>query len=159
MAAEKNEKLSASLEDYLEAIYNLCIDGNIARSKNIAQNLHVSRASVTGALRILAEKQLVNYKPYGYITLTEKGCIEAQRVARKHTIIEKFFVDVLGVENEIAQSAACQAEHAFGTQIIEKLLCFIEFVNDYNKNGYDLQDEFRKFCKLHGTITAGDMVL
>ena len=156
MATAKTEKLSASLEDYLEAIYNLSVDGSVARSKNIAQTLEVSQASVTGALRILAEKQLVNYKPYGYITLTKQGCIEAQRVVRKHNIIEKFFVDVLGVEHTVAQKAACEAEHAFGPQIVEKLLCFIEFVNSYNKNGYDLHDEFRSFFRKHGSIAAGD---
>ena len=44
----KKGKLSSSLEDYLEAIYNLAGDNNITRSKDIAQNLGVSRASVSG---------------------------------------------------------------------------------------------------------------
>ena len=72
MAAE-NANLSSSLEDYLEAIFNLLKESNIARSKDIAESLGVSRASVTGALRVLKEKGLANYKPYDYITLTETG--------------------------------------------------------------------------------------
>ena len=70
-AAVRN--LSSSLEDYLEAIFNLTARNDVARSKDIADSLNVAKSSVTGALRTLAEKQLVNYKPYGYVTLTPPG--------------------------------------------------------------------------------------
>ncbi len=56
MAVNK-ENLSASLEDYLEAIYNLSGDSNITRSRDIAEQLGVSRASVTGALRASERKE------------------------------------------------------------------------------------------------------
>ena len=49
MASAKNNKLSASLEDYLEAIFNLAGESNVARSKDIAKLLGVSKSSVTGA--------------------------------------------------------------------------------------------------------------
>lgn len=77
--AAKGNKLSASLEDYLEAIFNLAGESNVARSKDIAQSLGVSKASVTGALRVLKEKELANYKPYDFVTLTEVG----KRMQRK----------------------------------------------------------------------------
>ena len=73
MAASKNDKLSASLEDYLEAIYNLAAEFNVVRSKNIAELLGVSKSSVTGAMRVLKKRGLANYKPYDCITLTESG--------------------------------------------------------------------------------------
>ncbi|MFA6176565.1 MAG: metal-dependent transcriptional regulator, partial [Phycisphaerae bacterium] len=60
------KKLSASSEDYLEAIYNLVSLHKVARSKDIAESLGVSRASVTGAIKLLSDKGLVDYKPYGY---------------------------------------------------------------------------------------------
>ena len=145
MQASTQRKLSASLEDYLEAILNLSAHDKVARSKNIAEALDVSRSSVTGALRTLAEKELVNYKPYGFITLTDRGRAAAQKVARKHNIIKSFFVNVLGVEQDIAGKAACKAEHALGPQIVARLLNFIEFVTQSNKNGYDLANKFRKF--------------
>jgi DtxR family Mn-dependent transcriptional regulator len=68
-----NNDLSASLEDYLEAIYNLAEAKKVARSRDIAEALGVSRASVTGALRALKEKGLIEHEPYGYVTLTEAG--------------------------------------------------------------------------------------
>lgn len=140
-------KLSASLEDYLEAIYNLARDNKFTRSRDIAEQLGVSRASVTGALRALKEKNLVNYKPYNYISLTESGKTAAAEIANKHEILTSFFIDVLGEDSAIAQPAACKAEHALGTEIISRLLSFIEFVNYNNENGRDLVEEFRKFCK------------
>ena len=142
----KKENLSASLEDYLEAIYNLAGDSNITRSRDIAEELGVSRASVTGALRALKEKSLVNYQPYNYISLTESGQEAAAEIANKHEILKSFFIDILDVNNETAQQAACKAEHALGSEIISKLLSFIEFVGQNSKNGHNLMTEFKKFC-------------
>ena len=144
MATTKSIKLSASLEDYLEAIFNLANESNIARSKDIAKTLGVSGASVTGALRILKKMGLANYKPYDYITLTKNGRTAAAEIARKHDILKSFFINVLGVESEAAQQAACKAEHTLGAGIISRLLCFIKFVEQFG--GEDLTDEFRKFC-------------
>lgn len=146
----KNKQLSASLEDYLEAIYNLSRQAKVARSKDIADNLSVSRASVTGALKLLQNKDLINYQPYGYITLTDKGLRQAQAVVRKHAIIESFFVNVLGVEKQIAEQAACKAEHALGAEVVAKLLKFTEFSENYGKKGANLTSEFHKFCHFKG---------
>lgn len=147
MVAAKNNKLSASLEDYLEAIFNIAGTSKIARSKDISELLGVSKSSVTGALRLLKKKGFVNYKPYDYVTLTEDGQTAAAEVVRKHNILKSFFVNVLGVEPDEAQKAACKAEHALGLKIISKLLSYIAFVNESNKNGYNLAEQFREFCK------------
>ncbi len=71
--------LSASLEDYIEAIYHIVEEKLVARSKDIATRLDVSRASVTEALRALAKKELINYAPYEAITMTEQG----RKIARR----------------------------------------------------------------------------
>jgi DtxR family Mn-dependent transcriptional regulator len=152
--AANNSNLSSSLEDYLEAIFNISEEFNIARSKDIAKSLGVSRASVTGALRVLKEKGLANYKPYDYVTLTETGQATAAEIAKKHKILKSFFTDVLGIEPNTAHEAACKAEHALGPGIISKLLCFIEFVSHSSNNGYDLADQFQKFCKKQAPKSA-----
>lgn len=147
MRVEKGANLSASLEDYLEAIFDLAGDSNVARSKDIARALGVAKPSVTGALKLLAEKGLVNYRPYGYVTLTESGTAVAATVARKHNIIKSFFVEVLGIDSTLAQNAACKAEHALGPQIVSKLLYFIEFVTRNDKKGSNLANGFKQFCR------------
>lgn len=146
MAIRKKTELSASLEDYLEAIFNLARDSGTARSKDIADALGVSRASVTGALRVLKKKGLANYKPYDYVTLTQAGEDAAAEIARKHDILKSFFVNVLGVEKDIAQRAACRAEHTLGPEVITRLLRFIEFVTQTGRDGSNLTDRFREFC-------------
>lgn len=148
MAVKK--KLSASSEDYLEAIYNLICQHKVARSKDIAESLGVSRASVTGALKSLNSKGLVDYKPYGFIGLTEKGFQQAESVVRRHNIIESFFVNVLGVEQKVAQQAACKAEHALGPDVVSRLLSFTEFSTNYGKKGADITAEFNKYCRSKG---------
>lgn len=138
-------QLSASLEDYLEAIFNLATDTDGARSKDIADALGVARSSVTGALRVLRERGLANYRPYGCITLTESGRVTAAEVVRKHDILCSFFTDVLGVDHDHAQQAACKAEHALGPEIIARLLSFIEYVTESQRNGRDVAADFKRF--------------
>ena len=150
MSSEIDDNLSASLEDYLEAIYNLTLKKNIARSKDIAEMLNVTRSSVTGALRILSDKGLVNYKPYGLVTLTERGLSQATTIAKKHEIISLFFVDILGVDQSVASVAACKSEHALGSQIVDRLLAFIKFITQNSKNGNDLVAQFKTYWQQEG---------
>jgi DtxR family Mn-dependent transcriptional regulator len=149
MANLNDKKLSSSLEDYIEAIFNLAAgkDGRAARSSDIAQNLGVSKASVTGALRVLKDRGLVNYKPYGEVTLTASGVCVAAGVAQKHKILKSFFMGVLGVDAETAQKAACRSEHALGNELIARLLCFIEFVNKSAGDCGGVVDEFKVYCR------------
>ncbi len=148
LAAVKNKDLSASLEDYLEAIFNLSKDSSVARSRDIAKALGVSRASVTSALRALKQKRLVNYKPYDYVTLTDGGRCAAAKVVQKHKILKSFFEDVLGIETDVAQQAACKAEHNLGAKVIARLLHFIEFVTENSEDSRNFASEFKKFCKI-----------
>lgn len=145
MAMRTNEKLSASLEDYLEAIYHLSAGQDVARSKDIADSMGVSRASVTGALRALSEKGLIHYKPYGYTTLTEKGHEAAGRVARRHEVLGLFFETVLGVDAATAQSAACRTEHTLGPEITVRLMAFVEFLSQTQDDGRDIIQQFQSY--------------
>ncbi|MGA2323991.1 MAG: metal-dependent transcriptional regulator [Sedimentisphaerales bacterium] len=125
-AAVKNNGLSASQEDYLEAILNVADASGVARSTDIAVSLGVAKPSVTGALKLLAKRGLVNYKPYGCVTFTQKGVSQAGRVAQRHEIIKSFFVDVLNVDAAVAQKAACKAEHLLGPVIISRMRDFTD---------------------------------
>jgi DtxR family Mn-dependent transcriptional regulator len=152
MTAGKMQKLSASLEDYLEAIFNLADDTGGVRSKDIAETLGVARSSVTGALQLLRQRGLARYEPYGCVTLTRRGQAAAREVVQKHDILKSFFVDVLGIEKEAAQRAACRAEHALGPEINGRLLHFMEYVASTRQDGRDMVGEFRLF---HGARATG----
>ncbi|MGA2679773.1 MAG: metal-dependent transcriptional regulator [Sedimentisphaerales bacterium] len=135
MCARENINLSASLEDYLEAILNVADRTGVARSKDISASLDVAKPSVTGALKLLAKRGFVNYKPYDCVTLTQKGVLQAGRVAQRHEIIKTFFVDVLGVDPAVAQKAACKAEHLLGPVIISRMRDFTNLTKKKARHG------------------------
>lgn len=143
-----NEKdaLSASLEDYIETIYHIIQEKLVARSKEIAASMNVSRASVTEALRALSKKGLINYAPYEAITLTEKGKIVAEDVIFRHESLKRFFVEVLAIDPQVSEEAACRIEHAAPAEVIERMVNFIEFMQVCPRGGKDLIKGFADFC-------------
>lgn len=147
MSSDSPDNLSASLEDYLEAIYDLSGDETTARSKDIAQRLGVSRASVTGALRMLSAKGLVHYQPYGCITLTDSGRQLAARIARRHAILNQFFSDVLGVDPQLAHEAACRAEHSLCPEITPRLRAFLDFISQPQGHEHSIVRQFQQHWK------------
>ena len=147
MTAKKNNSLSASLEDYLEAILNVADKDGMARSKDIAAVLDVARPSVTGALKLLAKKGLVNYQPYGYVTLTQTGNVQAAKVAKKHDIIKSFFMDILGVDAPVAHKAACKAEHLLGPTIVSRMRDFNGFAKKQVCRDENFMVVIKRFAK------------
>lgn len=120
--------LSSSLEDYLEAIYNIIKEKRAVRAKDIAARLKVSNASVTGALRTLSKRNFLNYAPYDVITLTQEGEKVAREIVRKHEVLRDFMVKVLLVDYALADEAACRLEHGIPKDIVDRLITFIEFM-------------------------------
>ena len=142
-------RLTASQEDYLEAIYNIVDDKTAARAKDIAEYLAVRASSVTGALRTLRAMGLVNYAPYDLITLTEKGALAAEEIVRRHKALENFLVNVLGVDEREADEAACKMEHSVPKAIVERLVKYAEYVERCPKGGISWESGFGYYCK-HG---------
>ena len=122
--------LTSSMEDYMEAILALSAEGGVARARDIAAALGVSRPSVTGALRHLAEHGLVNYRPYELITLTPKGAEAARRVSRRHEVLSRFFRGALGVAEETAERDACRIEHGLSRETVDRVVAFMEFLEE-----------------------------
>ena len=132
--------LSASLEDYLEAIYHIVQKKQAARAKDIVQRLRVKNSSVTGAMRALADKGLINYAPHDVITLTAEGRRVSEGVVRRHEALRDFFVKILSLEMELADTAACSMEHALPAKILVRLIRFVKFV----ESRADFLDEFHR---------------
>lgn len=122
--ATKTQKLSASLEDYLEVIYHIAREKGAARARDIGSRLSVAPPSVTAALKLLAEKELINYVPYDVITLTASGHQVVADVIHRHEALRDFLINVLDVSPDLAEPAACKMEHAVPTDIIERLIDF-----------------------------------
>ena len=118
--------LSASLEDYLEAILVLAEGRGHAHVKGIAERLGVTMPSVTEALHNLAERKLVNHQSYGTVTLTPKGMKVAERVRKRHRVFKTFFEQILGVKPAVAAENACRLEHAVDQTVLDRLASYLE---------------------------------
>jgi len=146
-------QLSASLEDYIEAIYHIVTEKQVARGKDISTRLAVSGASVTEALRALAKKGLINYAPYEVITMTKDGREAAEDVIRRHNALKQFFTDVLAIEETLAEQGACRIEHTAPQKIISRMVDFIKFLEVCPRGGKDLISGFANFCQEGRTST------
>jgi len=142
----KDTLLSESLEDYLEVILELEKANKVARAKDIAEKMGVQRGSVTGALKSLEEKNLVNYEPYSFITLTQKGARIARKIKARHMVIKDFLERVLQVDPEIAETTACRMEHAIDDLSLDRLVCFIDYIYACPRTGEDWIQSFIEHC-------------
>ena len=120
------EKLTFTMENYLEAIYELSIDGNGARVSDIAERLGVTKASTNSAMATLAEKGLIKNEKYKEIFLTPTGLEQARLTFSKHQVIKKFFIDVLNIDASTADTDACAIEHVISNTSIVAMKAFMK---------------------------------
>lgn len=119
-------ELSASLEDYLEAISNLIQEKSEAKASDIALKMNVTKASVTDALRSLSKKELIEYEPYKPIVLTVAGKLFANKIIERHDVLSVFFEEILGLEKAEAVDNACRIEHVISANALEKIKILIK---------------------------------
>jgi len=98
-------------------------------------------------LRALSKKGLINYSPYEAITLTPKGKEVAEDVIFRHDALKRFFIEVLTIEESIAEEGACKIEHAAPPEIIARMISFTEFMKVCPRGGDELIKGFADYCK------------
>ena len=122
--------ITSHLEDYLETILVISRERGEAHASVVAEKMGVTRASVTGALRALADRGFIEYKPYQPVVLTETGRKVAQDCADRHHFLHKFFRDQLGMDDGEAEVVACKVEHAANSTVLARLAEFSRFLSD-----------------------------
>ena len=123
----EDKQLSDHQEMYLKVIHGLIKEFKVARVKDIADRLGVTKSSVSGALKSLADKKLIDYDPYSYVTLTPKGESIASELLNKYRILTDFLVNVLSVPEDVAEENACRMEHVVDNFVMERLVQFLRF--------------------------------
>ncbi|MBQ6395733.1 MAG: metal-dependent transcriptional regulator [Atopobiaceae bacterium] len=121
--------LTMANEDYLEAIYRLVRenpDEEGMRSVDVAEQLGVSKASVSKALTTLKEAGFVEQTHYGRISLTESGAVYAADVWRCHRMLRAFLEADLGVDPDVADREACLMEHALSHDTMIRWISYLE---------------------------------
>ena len=122
----KTEFYTVSEENYLKAIYHLTASLETEVSTNsIAEMMETKASSVTDMLKKLSEKDLVNYKKYQGVSLTENGKLAAKMIVRKHRLWEVFLVEKLNFTWDEVHDIAEQLEHIKSEQLINRLDDFL----------------------------------
>lgn len=118
-------KLSQSLEDYLEMIHMLRMEGKVARVKDIADALSVKMPSVAKAIAELKKLGLVTQEPYAGVELTKEGEVMAASILNRHVLLKSFLMR-LGVSEEVADKDACCMEHILSAETLSKIEDFVK---------------------------------
>jgi len=127
---KRDDELTSNMEDYLEVILNLQQEQRVARVKDVAQRLNVKMPSVTGAMKGLAEKGLVNYERYSYLTLTAAGEKIAREIGERHKTFYSFLTEILKLDHNTAELDACRLEHATSRKTFLRIK---DFTDNYKK--------------------------
>ena len=121
------DRLDACKEGYVEAIYNLTRKHDYARVGDLATTLNVKAPSVTSMLQKLDEQKFVNYTRSTGVTLTQKGKLLAEILARRYRILKRFLI-MMGISEETAEKDASKMKHKIDSETIERLVGLVEFV-------------------------------
>ena len=107
-------------EDYLEAMLILDQKHGYVRSSDVAEQLSVTKPSVTNATRLLREGGFLTMDEEKLIHLTELGREVAESIYERHCILTEGLI-YLGVDPEMAEQDACRIEHDISRETFEKL--------------------------------------
>lgn len=117
-----NDKISENIEEYLEVLYRNGSNKEQVSTTTLSKKLGIAPGSVTQMLKKLETLGYIDYTPYRGASLTDEGMKIAQKITRKHRILEKFLRDVLKVKEENVHEQACEMEHSLSDEA-ERALC------------------------------------
>ncbi len=122
---------SNSSEDYMKSILILQKKRGTVRSVDVAEEMGVSRPSVSNAMKKLREEKLINFGEEGHISFTAEGKRFAEMVYEKHLLLSKLLT-IIGVNKDTADREACLMEHAISD---ETYRCLNRFIKAYGREG------------------------
>lgn len=128
---ELNEpnKLTSSMEDYLEMICRMLKYADVVRINELAEKLHVKPSSASKMVSNLKEAGYIEFEKYGYIEVTKEGAEMGEFLLRRHDIIHKFLCALNGTDNELDQVE--KIEHFLNKTTIKNLEIL---TNEFKKN-------------------------
>jgi DtxR family Mn-dependent transcriptional regulator len=113
--------LSQEAEEYIEIIYKLQKRKSSAKTKDLAESLHVVPGSITNTIEHLESHGLVRHEPYHGVKLTKEGERLALTIIRRHRLAERFLTDFLKADWSTVHTDACKLEHAMSKNVTDLL--------------------------------------
>ncbi len=146
--------LSLAEENYLKAIYHLHHENSKPVStNNLSSLLDTKASSVTDMLKKLADKDLVVYKKYQGVKLSDNGKRTALKVIRKHRLWEVFLVEKLNFNWDEVHDIAEQLEHIQSEKLTDELDRFLEYP-DRDPHGDPIPNKNGQFAVANKTMLS-----
>ena len=134
--------LTTAEENYLKAIYHLSDGGKKSVSTNdVAGEMNTKPASVSDMLRKLGEKEVIEYRKYYGVNITDEGKKRALQTIRKHRLWEVFLVEKLNFAWDEVHEVAEELEHIQSPLLIQRLDAFLNYPK-FDPHGDPIPDEF-----------------
>lgn len=121
------EALTATVEEYLETIYNMAAENETVIGARLAEKFRVAPPTVTEMLKRLVKAGYIEMDQRRQVSLTEAGYTAAEAVLRRHRLTERFLVDMLGMQWHQVHEEACRLEHFISGAVEERVLASLNF--------------------------------
>ncbi len=115
-------RFAVSREDYIKTVWELSACGEKVIAAQLCRELEVSSAAVSKAVQRLTRDRLMSLSAGGAITLTTEGLRVAERLVRRHRLIEKLLYEALDYPWDEVHEEAERLEHAISDRLEERLL-------------------------------------
>ncbi|MDZ7317401.1 MAG: metal-dependent transcriptional regulator [candidate division KSB1 bacterium] len=124
------KQYDVTTQEYIEVIYQLEKENRVARVTEIAERRGVTKSSVSLVMQQLQQKNLVDRKLYGHITLTAGGRRLGARLMKRHEVLARFLREVVGVSAQTAEQDACILEHVISNESYNAMRRLLDGIKD-----------------------------
>ena len=132
--------LTNSQEEYLKVIYLLNNAMGEVRVTDIAKKMNKTKASVTAAVNVLAQMNLIEYKHYEPVKITKKGELEAIKILEASNIVKLFMTDILNINSEIADDEANKIKTVLSDDSLNRLAIYTFKELGIDLKGYNINN-------------------
>jgi len=119
------DRPTATVEDYLQEIYDLRQDGKTVIAARLAERIGVSAPTAWATLQRMQRDELVELHGKHDIHLTDKGKTAAESIKRRHFLAERLLVDILGMDWADSHEEAHRIEHAVSPAVETRIMALL----------------------------------
>lgn len=139
MIQKNKDRLTPSMEDYLEMIYRHCQVEGYVRINQLAEQLHVKASSASKTASKLSAMGYLAYEKYGIIRLTAQGEMMGAFLLDRHESVEMFLKNIGVKDNVLTETELI--EHYVSMETLRN----IKMLNDFWANSPEIFEKFEGY--------------
>jgi DtxR family transcriptional regulator, Mn-dependent transcriptional regulator len=119
-------QLIDTTEMYLRTIYELLEEGITPRRARIVERLHQTGPTVSQTVGRMERDGLLTIDGDRLIQLSAEGHAAAVEVMRKHRLVERLLLDIIGLDIALVHDEACRWEHVVSPAVEARLAVLLD---------------------------------